>query len=65
MNATALWGIATIWVIAGIVRFLQGQIIFGLALIDLRDGAATRESDAVSGATAERRDRVPLLNVAS
>lgn len=33
MNATILWVIAAILVIAGIVQLLQGQIIFGIALI--------------------------------
>lgn len=33
MNATVLWVIAAILVIVGIVQLLQGQIIFGLALI--------------------------------
>ena len=33
MNATVLWIIAAILVIAGIVQLLQGQILFGIALI--------------------------------
>ncbi len=33
MNATILWIIAAILVIAGIVQLLQGQIIFGVVLI--------------------------------
>jgi hypothetical protein len=35
MNATILWIIAAILVIAGIVQLLQGQIIFGVVLIIL------------------------------
>jgi hypothetical protein len=35
MNATILWIIAAILVIAGIVQLLQGQIIFGVILIIL------------------------------
>ncbi|HWJ63641.1 MAG TPA: GPGG-motif small membrane protein [Acidimicrobiales bacterium] len=35
MNATILWIIAAILVIAGIVQLLQGQIIFGIVLIVL------------------------------
>lgn len=33
MNATILWIIAAILVIAGIVQLIQGQIIFGVLLI--------------------------------
>ncbi|MGN6693830.1 MAG: GPGG-motif small membrane protein [Aquihabitans sp.] len=33
MNATILWIIAAILVIAGIVQLIQGQIIFGIVLI--------------------------------
>lgn len=33
MNATVLWVIAAIIVIIGIVQLLQGQILFGIALI--------------------------------
>ena len=33
MNATVLWVIAAILVIAGIVQLIQGQIIFGIVLI--------------------------------
>lgn len=33
MNATILWVIAAILVIAGVVQLLQGQIIFGIVLI--------------------------------
>jgi len=33
MNATILWVIAAILVIAGIVQLLQGQVIFGIVLV--------------------------------
>lgn len=33
MNATVLWVIAAILVIVGIVQLIQGQILFGVALI--------------------------------
>ena len=33
MNATLLWIIAAILVIVGIVQLIQGQILFGIALI--------------------------------
>jgi len=33
MNATVLWVIAAILVIAGIVQLFQGQVIFGVVLI--------------------------------
>lgn len=33
MNATILWVLAVILVIAGIIQLLQGQIIFGIVLI--------------------------------
>ena len=35
MNATVLWVIAAILVIAGIVQLIQGQILFGIILIVL------------------------------
>ena len=33
MNATILWLIAAVLVIAGIVQLVQGQILFGILLI--------------------------------
>jgi hypothetical protein len=33
MNATILWVIAVVLVVIGIVQLLQGQILFGIALI--------------------------------
>ncbi len=33
MNATILWLIAAVLVIAGVVQLIQGQLIFGIALI--------------------------------
>ncbi len=35
MNATILWVIAAVLVVAGIVQLFQGQIIFGIVLIVL------------------------------
>ena len=35
MNATLLWVIAAVLVIVGIVQLVQGQILFGVALIVL------------------------------
>ena len=35
MNATLLWIIAAILVIAGVVQLIQGQIIFGIVLMVL------------------------------
>ena len=33
MNATILWIIAAVLVVVGIVQLIQGQLIFGIALI--------------------------------
>lgn len=33
MNATILWLIAAVLVIAGVVQLIQGQLMFGIALI--------------------------------
>lgn len=33
MNATILWLIAAVLVIVGVVQLIQGQLIFGIALI--------------------------------
>lgn len=33
MNSTVLWVVAAILVIVGIVQLIQGQILFGIALI--------------------------------
>lgn len=35
MNATLLWIVAAILVVVGIVQLVQGQILFGIALIVL------------------------------
>ena len=35
MNATILWVLAVILVIVGIVQLIQGQLLFGIALIIL------------------------------
>jgi hypothetical protein len=35
MNATLLWVVAAILVIVGIVQLVQGQILFGIALVVL------------------------------
>ena len=64
-RTTALWGGRDDWVIAGIVRFLQGQTSLGWALIDLRMGAGqTPESDAVLGVPLSAPREGPLRSVA-
>lgn len=33
MNATVLWILAAILVVVGVVQLIQGQLLFGIALI--------------------------------